>query len=153
MISSISYGLLSRYMKTVPRRSPAISIGLMIPWQLLSTCSNPKVWRFTFSLVDKTPKKRSFNNSSTCPPTLSSISSVISFTPGHKLMPKTLPFLLSTRILELKVSIRTWQMSLNTTLLELLLCKSLLIFLVLSNNWTLILASFNDLFDVTIFIR
>ena len=31
IMSSISYGLSSLYINTVPRRSPAISIGLMMP--------------------------------------------------------------------------------------------------------------------------
>lgn len=42
-----------------------------------------------------------------------------------------------TATLEFKISVSTAQMSLNTTLLELLLCSNLLIFLVLSNNCTL----------------
>ena len=54
------------------------------------------------------------------------------------LTPRILPLRLITSTLDSKISVRTSQMSLNTTLLELLLCRSLLIFLVLSNNCTLI---------------
>ena len=145
IISSISYWRSFRYINTVPRRSPAISIGLIIAqYCWISSLSNPRVWRFTFSFVDKTLKKRSFRSGSTWLPTLSSINSVISSTPGHKLTPRTFPFLLITRILESNVSIITLQISLNTTFVELLLCSNLLIFLVLSNNCTLIFYSFLD---------
>ena len=139
MISSMSYPLVSLYLKSVPRRSPAISIGLIIAiYLLMSSPSKPSVCRFTFSFVDKTPRSLSFRSLSINPPTSSSISSVISSTPGQLPTPRTFPFLLITRILESRVSTITSQISLNNTLEELLLWSSLFIFLVLSNNCTLI---------------
>lgn len=50
-----------------------------------------------------------------------------------------LTLLLMTRQLDFKISRMTLQMSLNTTLLELLLCNNFPIFLVLSNNCTLLI--------------
>ena len=47
--------------------------------------------------------------------------SVDSSTPLHTLEPKTFPFLLITRMLESRIPVRTSQISLNTTLDELLL--------------------------------
>ena len=127
-------------MNRVPSLSPDISIGVMIAWYFFTFSSaNPNVARLTFSFVDKTLKRRSFNIRSTKPPTWSLINSSISSTPSWIATPSTLPFLLITRILDSSMSLRTSQMSLNTTLWEWLLCNNLLIFLVLSSNWTLIL--------------
>ena len=50
------------------------------------------------------------------------------------LIPSTLPFLLITSTLDNKILLKTSQISLNTTLCELLLCNNLFIFLVLSSN-------------------
>ena len=134
IISSISYGSFSRYTNSVPSRSPAMSIGVMIAVYFLMSFTNPNVSRLTFSFVDRIPSKRSFSNGSINPPTSSTISSRISSTPSVRPVPNTFPFLLITRMLEFKISLSTSQISLNTTFDELLLCSNLLIFLVLSNN-------------------
>ena len=57
-------------------------------------------------------------------------------------------FLLITNTFEFTISLITLQISLNTTLLELLLCKSFPIFLVLSNNCTLLIANL-QVFQIT----
>ena len=103
----------------------------------MSGLSNPSVARFTFSLVESTPRSRSFSMGSIKPPTSSSTSSFNSSTPSQFPTPKTLPFLLITNTFEFTISRITLQISLKTTLLELLLCKSFPIFLVLSNSCTL----------------
>ena len=139
MISSISYGSSLRYTNNVPRRSPAISIGVIIAAYLWILCINPSVSKLTFSFVDKIPSKRSFNITSICSPTSSTINSEISGIPLHRLVPSIFPFLLMTRIFDVKISVMTSQMSLNMTLDEMLLWSSLFIFLVLSSSWTLIL--------------
>ena len=110
----------------------------MIAWYLrISGLSKPRVARFTFSFVESTPRSLSFNMGSINPPTLSSTSSFNSSTPSQVPTPRTLPFLLITSTLEFTISRITLQISLKTTLLELLLCNNFPIFLVLSNSCTL----------------
>ena len=127
-------------MKRVPKRSPAISIGVMIAWNfLVSVFSKPRVSRLTFSFVDNTPSSLSFNIGSINPPILSSSSSVIGSIPSDFPTPRTFPFRLITSTLEFRISRITLQMSLNTTLLELLLCNNFPILRVLSNSCTLLI--------------
>ena len=109
-------------------------------WYFLeSVFSKPSVSRLTFSLVERTPSSLSFNMGSINPPTCSSISSAMGSILSSLPTPSTLPFLLMTRQLDFKISRMTLQISLNTTLLELLLCNNFPIFLVLSNNCTLLI--------------
>ena len=120
-----------------------MSIGLMMAVYFSTSCPvKPKVLRLTFSLVESTPRNRSFNRLSTKLPISPAIISSISTTPSHFPTPSTLPLRLITRILEESVSTRTLQISLNTTFEELVLCNNLLILRVLSRSCTLICLSF-----------
>ena len=121
IMSSMSYSVSHRYSNKVPSRSPAMSIGVMMARYFLDSSPNPSVSRFTFSFVERIPRRRSLSSASIYPPTSSTISSCSSSTPLHTLEPKTFPFLLITRMLESRIPVRTSQISLNTTLDELLL--------------------------------
>ena len=121
IISSISYSLSLRYSKRVPSLSPAISIGVIIARYLRDSSPKPKVSRLTFSFVERIPSNRSFKSGSMYPPTSSTINSCNSSTPLQTLEPRTLPFLLITRISESRIPVSTSQISLKTTFDELLL--------------------------------
>ena len=63
------YSLFVLYANIVPRRSPAISIGVTIAlyWSIRSD-SKPSVKRLIFSCVDRIFKKRSFSKESVFAP-------------------------------------------------------------------------------------
>ena len=101
--------------------------------------SNPSVSKFTFSFVDNTASILSFSIESINPPTSPAMRPFMDSPPEAAPTPRILPFLLITSTLEDKISHKTWQISLKTTLLELLLCNNFPILRVLSNNCTLLM--------------
>ena len=103
---------------------------------ILSTI-NPNVVKLTFSFVDKILKSRSFSSASIHSPMLLLIISFILSISFCSLIPRSFPFLLITKTLDPRISPSTLQISLKTNFPSLLLCNNLLIFLVLSNNCTL----------------
>ena len=84
-------------------------------------------------LLDKTRKINKLLHNNNSSKVVFNIRNILTFTSN-----KNFSFFAQTSVFESNISLRTSHISLKTTLLELLLCNNLLIFLVLSNNCTLI---------------